>query len=272
MSTQNNYYSWEMMSEMNFRKTGFWYLIILAFLLNFAVQLTHEAGHWIVYSLAGNAPVWGFTRLTQTDAQPLNPAQWVESVSPDGSSNWLKFSTKPNALLDSVALAAGPAASVLGVIAGLLLVRFAKDNRLKQIGMVTALNTSFTMGMYYLRGFSRLGGDEYFLAAHLGIPKFMIDIPFCVLFIIAFVVCIKSFERIQTWLRWFGIIILGSAPSVAFMMQADNLILSQIDKGNPLFRPILGFSMPVLATYGFILIGFIFWYRADRALSLHSPV
>ena len=80
---------------MDYRKVGFWQLVILALLLNFIAQIIHEAGHWAVYETLGRGPVWGFTGLVQIwgNPPPLHPNEWIAMIAPDGESamNYLQM-------------------------------------------------------------------------------------------------------------------------------------------------------------------------------------
>ena len=248
---------------MDYRKINFWQLIILAFLLNFVGQTIHEAGHLAVYESLGLGPVWGFTRVVQIwdDVPPLHPNEWVETIAPDGTRGWERFSTAPSKIENIIGLIAGPLASLLTVIFGLSLMRFNRNPATKQMGLVLALIVSLLMSLYYLRGFSRTGGDEYFLAGLLGIPKYIIDIPFCLVFITAFALGVWALGDWRTNLKWLGAIILGSVTGGLFLIYADELILSQVNQGNPLFLSLLGFSLPVVIVNLIVFLALWIWWK-----------
>jgi hypothetical protein len=151
---------------MDYRKIGFWHLVILALLLNIVVQTVHEAGHWSVCETLGGGPVWGFTQLLQVwgDPPPVHPNEWIAATSTDGEKGWLRLTSSLTKTEFDFVLIAGPVASVPGVVLGLILMRWNRVPATKQIGLVMALTGSLIMSQYYLRGFSRMGGDEYFLA------------------------------------------------------------------------------------------------------------
>ena len=234
--------------------------MILALLLAVVAQAIHESGHWAIYEALGLGPVWGFSSLVQLWGDPpLHPNEWVATIAPNGDKGWLRLRSSPSKTQEIFALAAGPLASLWGVIFGLSLIRWNRSPRTKQMGLVLALIGSLLMGQYYLRGFSRTGGDEYFLAADLGIPKYTIDIPFGLAFVIAFVLGVWALGDWQTRLRWLGAIILGSVPSGIFLMSANTVVQSQVNQGNPLFRPLLGWSLPVIIVNALVLLAF--WIR-----------
>lgn len=265
---------------MDYRKIGFWKLVMLALLLNFIVQTIHETGHWAVCEVLGRGPVWGFTQLLQIwgDPPPIHPDQWIATTSPGGEKGWLHLTSALTKNEFNVMLPAGPLASLLGVISGLIIMRRSRNIVAKQMGLVLALIGSLLMSQYYLRGFSRTGGDEYFLAANLGIHKYIIDIPFGLAFIIVFITGVWALGDWKTRLKWLGAIMLGSIPSGFFMMKANALVLAQVDLGNPFFRPLFGWSLPVIIVNAAVCLAlWISWKRlnmvhdqAEEMIPVHS--
>ena len=259
---------------MDYRKVGFWQLVLLALLLNFVVQTIHEAGHWAIYETLGLRPVWGFTSLMQIwsndNPPPIHPNEWIETVAPDGEKGWLRLASSPNKTEESIMLAAGPLAELLGVVFGLSLMRWNRNSATKQMGLVLALIGSLLMSQYYLRGFSRMGGDEYFLAAHLGIPKYIIDIPFGLASIVAFVSGVQALGDWRTRLKWLGAIMLGSVPAGLFLINANALVLSQINQGNSLFQPLLGWSLPVIVVNVIVCWALWIWWKWANKMYYNS--
>ncbi len=246
----------------DYRKIGFWQLVLLAVLLNFVSQTIHEGGHWLVHQIAGRGPVWGFISLVQVWGDPpLHPEDWIETTSPDGEQGWLRMASAPTKTEDIIALAAGPLAGLLGVVLGLSQVFSKRSPAVKQMGLVLALIGSLLMSQYYLRGANRMGGDEYFLAAHLGISKAALDIPLGLAFITSFVVGVWALGDWRTRLKWLGAVLLGSIPVGIFLMNADSLIRAQVNLENPLFQPLLGFSLPVIVVNALALLGLWLWWK-----------
>jgi hypothetical protein len=248
---------------MDYRKTGFWQLVLLAFLLTFVAQTIHEAAHWVVYEPLGLGPVWGFSSLVQIWGDPpLHPTEWVATVAPNGENGWLRLATAPTKIEESTMLIAGPLASLLTVLFGLSLMRWNSNPANKQIGLILALIGSITMSQHYLRGFSPTsGGDELFLAADLGIPKYLLDIPLGLAFITTLIL---GFWVLGGWLmrlKWLGAVILGSLPAGIILMKANGILQSQINLGNPLFHPLLGWSLPVIVTNVIVIIALWFWWK-----------
>ena len=254
---------------MDYRKAGFWQLMILSLLLNFVVQTVHEAGHWVILESSGRGPVWGFNQLLQLwDTMPLHPDKWVETVAPDGTKGWLHLTSSPGKIEYIIMLSAGPIASVLGVLFGLSLLRWSRNRAIKQMGLVLALISSLIMSQYYLRGFHRMGGDEYFLAYALGIRKYIIDIPFGLFFVTAFIFAVRSLGEWRIRIKWLGAVCLGSIPAGLFIMKANSIVLTQVNNDNPLFCPILGWSLPVVIVNILICAALWLWWKLeDKALT-----
>src|SRR6266545_1339890 len=126
---------------MDYRKVGFWQLLLLTILLNFVAQTSHEAGHVAVYETFGRGPVWGFLGLVQFwgGPPPLHPDQWIETIGPGGDKGWLRLTSSPSKTEEIMMNAAGPLASLLGVVFGLCLARFQRNPVMKQMGLVLAL-------------------------------------------------------------------------------------------------------------------------------------
>ena len=249
--------------KMEFRKIGFWQLVLLAFLLNFVAQALHESGHWLVLETSGRAPVWNFNGLVQTwgDPPPLHPQQWLAVTSPDGEKGWEMLASQPGRNGQMLMEIGGPLASVLGVILGLSLMRFNRNPIVKQVGLVMALIITLVMGFYYLRGFTRPNGDEYFLAALLGIPKYILMIPFSIFYVASFILEVLALGDWRTRLKWLGAVMFGSLPAGLFLVYSSGFVLSQVDQGNPFFQPVLGWSLPVLAVNLAALLALLFWFR-----------
>jgi hypothetical protein len=246
----------------------FWWLVLAALLLNILAQAIHEGGHWVVYQIAGCRPEWGFTSLVQMwDTAPQHPDGWVATTAPDGERGWLKLGSAPSPAVEDLSLAAGPLASLACVLAGLLTYRLGRRTPMRAGGLILAISTAFIMTTYYARGGMRSGGDEGILAASLGIPKIAFDAPLGT----AFAACLLfGLWMLKTWkerMRWFGAILLGIVPSGGLMVLADPLIRAGVDEGNPLFQPVMGFSLPVVvvccvAIMGLVLLGAVQERRA----------
>jgi hypothetical protein len=251
----------------DYRKDGFWRLVLLAFLITFIAQVMHEAAHWIVYESLGLGPVWGFSSLIQIwgDKPPLHPSEWIATVAPNGENGWLHLTSAPGKIEESIMLAAGPLVSLLGVLFGLYLIRRSSNSASKQMGLMLAMIGSITMSQHYMRGFSGTSGDEFFLAANLGIPKYAIDIPLGLAFITTLVLGFLVFGDWRASLKWLGAILTGSIPAGIFLMKANGIIQNNVNLGNSLVRPFLGWSFPVIVINVFVLFAlWLWWKRATK--------
>jgi len=250
---------------MDYRKIDFWHLVLLAILLTFMAQLMHESGHWAVYEALGLGPVWGFSSLVQIWGDPpLHPGAWITTIAPNGDNGWLRLASDPSNTQENWMLISGPVASLLGVIAGLFLMHWNSNRLTKQMGLIFALIGSITMSQHYLRGFSGTSGDEYFLAAQLGIPIYMLYIPLGLAFVTTLVLGFWVLGDWLTRLKWFGGILLGSMPAGIFLMNANALVTTSIDQGNQLFQPFLGWSSPVLVVNAIAVTALLLWWKRDQ--------
>lgn len=254
---------------MDDRKINPWLLLLLSMLMAYVAQFIHEAGHCTVYSLLGAGPVWSVNSLAQIwDAPPLHPQNWVVFISPNGESGWLRMASAPSQADHILALFAGPLASLMGVAIGLGLARFRKGIATRQLGLILALTISLPMTQYYLRSPWRSTGDEYFIAAYLGIPKYALDIPFGLLFLLGFGLAVYWLADWKTRLKWLVIIVLGSVPMGLFIMYINGWVISQINQENPFFQPLFGFSLPVFIFNAAVLslLGIWWKYSSDRKI------
>ena len=115
-----------------------------------------------------------------------------------------------------------------------------------------------------------MGGDEYFLAANLGIPKYLIDIPFVLAFIILFILGVWALGDWRTRFKWLGAIMLGSVPSGLFLVKANAIVLAQVNQGNPLFRPLLGWSLPVIIVNVIVCLVLWIWWKWKNKMDYGS--
>jgi hypothetical protein len=244
--------------DMDYRKAGFWTLLTLVLLLNPLVQALHEAGHWAVYQALGCQPAWGFIGLVQVWGQPpLDPTQWVETVAPDGERGWLALRSQPSGAGEFAAAAGGPIASLLGMLGGVLLARFGKRPALQQTGLLLVLIGSFAGSMYYLRSPWRSGGDEYDMAAYLGVPKALVELLFGLLFVGGLIWGLRRLGDWRTMGRWMAAAFLGSVATGVVLTLLDGVVRAQFSLGNPLFQAMLGYSLPVLLVNGLVLVGVV---------------
>lgn len=250
------------------RKANFWQSVLLVMVLTYVMQAVHEGGHWLVYQLAGRGPVWGFTSLIQLwDESPLHPEEWVQMTAPDGSQGWLRLASLPaNKDETTVMLAAGPLAGLLATVCGLASGRFSKNPVTRRTGLTLALVGSLSAGLYYLCApFRGTTGDEYFIAANLGIPQLFIDLPLGVAFGVCFWLGMHALTGWRERATWIGSILVGSPITGVTLMQANTLVTNQINQSNPLFQPVLGYSLPVCVANGAVLIALaLWWYQAAR--------
>ena len=241
---------------MSYSKTGFLQIFWLVLLINPLSQALHEGGHWLVCQALGLDPVWGFIGLVQVWGQPpLQPEQWVETRSSDGEIGWLALGSRPVGFGAFVAAAGGPLASLLGLWAGLLIERLCHRPGLRRAGLLLALTAGFAMTMYYLRSPWRSGGDESEMAAYLGLSKAWLELALAALAVSGFVWALRRLGDWRTAARWLAAVFLGSVLTGLALSLLDGLVRSQYSQANPLFRPVFGYSLPVLLLNSLVLLG-----------------
>ncbi len=245
---------------MDLRKIPFWWLVLAAMTLNILAQAIHEGGHWAVFESTRYQPVWAFTGIVQLwNTQPQQPAGWVATTAPDGTQGWMKLSSDPGKTVGELDDIAGPLASLLSVVTGLLLYRFGKKPALRVSALILALVTALLMTFYYARSGTHIG-DEGFLAASLGVSKMVFDIPLGLAYFFCLLLGLRKLGNWRNSLRFFGALLLGMLPTAGAMVLFNPLIISGVDAGNPFFQPVLGWSLPVfivfcLAAAGLVILG-----------------
>jgi hypothetical protein len=249
------------------QKIGFWQLLALAVLMNILSQLAHESGHWAVYQAYGRGPVWGFIGIVQIwDQPPLHPQGWVPITSQDGAQGWLRLASPAQGKWEqALNAAAGPLTSLLAASLGLWMFNTRPQALTRLMGLGLCLTSSLVMTLYYLRSPMRVGGDEYDVAVQLGIPRLAVEIPFALAFLVVLALGLRAIPTWRSRLKWLGIILLGGIPTGIFLNFADAAVRAQINLGNPLFQPVLGFSLPVFVTGVLALLGLWAWRQLISA-------
>ena len=240
-------------------------------LINVTAQALHETGHLLVYQAYHRNPTWGFIGLVQRwDTPPLNLNHWVKTSTPDGETGWLRLDTLPDSKIEQAeAAAAGPIASLLGVILGLWIAYKSDKLTFKYIGLMLALVISFSMVLYYLRSPLRSIGDEYDIATQLGIAKFVVEIPFALAFVLCFGLGLRLLYSWHVKLKWLGAIFLGSVTTGILLMIADGWVRELVNAGNPFFQSVFGYSLPVLLVYLIAFLGIFVWEFKTKKVLAH---
>jgi drug/metabolite transporter (DMT)-like permease len=211
--------------------------------------------------------LWGFIALVQTDTAPLDPSKWVVTTSADGGQHWLRLASPAGSRTEKALEAAvGPLASLLATVGCLVLAYRSKNPLLRQMALMLALLIAFVMAMYYLRSPLRTGGDEADLAMQLGVSRLWVELPFAAAFVICLVYGLRPLSSWRERGKWLGAAFAGSLMTGLLVNVADGLVRTQVDLGNPLFRPLLGVSLPVLITYVVVilLVG-VFWLVLSKS-------
>jgi hypothetical protein len=233
------------------RDIGFGRLLILVALLGYlGGQILHEAGHWAVLQLFERGPVMSFTGLVQREELPTAPERWVEFPAPDGQEVWLHLASLSASSAEWVAmLAAGPLAQLAAMILGLLLAHFARRETVRSLGLLLALINSFGPALYQLTStLGGPGGDEYFIAYYLGLSRHFISASLGLASAAGLVLALRELSGWRMRLKWGAALSVGLLPQGPLLMMAYRITQSQVDLGHPLFRPVIGWSLPVAVT------------------------
>ncbi len=233
---------------------SFWALVVLGLLLTFTSQWIHETGHWLILRSFGRDPVWGFTRLVQVWGEtPPDPQTWERIESPAGEVGWLKLDALPQTRLEEMLFAmAGPAASLLGLLAGLWLMQRAAHPGWRHFGRGLALTISLGMSLYYLRAPWRTGGDEVNFARAAGIAPWGVNLSLALLFLLGLVLALRALPDWKSRGKCTAAIFLGSTMAGVLLFFLDQWVLKGILAGRAFFQPLLGFSLPVFIVNSFL--------------------
>jgi len=247
-------------------KISFIRLLLLAILITVAAQAIHETGHMIVYQSYRRNPTWGFIGMVQHwGTPPKNPNYWVETSAPGVGKGWLRLDSLPDSKIEKgIEAAAGPIASLLSVILGLLIAYKSDKHVFKHIGLMLALVISFSMSLYYLRSPLRTIGDEYNVAIQLNIPKALVEIPLALAFILSLAFGLHLLESWHVRLKWLAAILPGSLSSGILLMYADGYVRESVNNASPYFQSVFGYSLPVLIVYLLVFFSIFVWQRHEK--------
>ncbi len=258
-------------------KISFIRLFLLAFLVNFIAQAIHETGHLLVYQAYHRNPTWGFIGLVQLwNTQPQNPNNWVKTSTPEGEIGWLRLNSLPTHKTEiAIAGAAGPATSLSFVLLGLWAAYNYRSSStiFKYTGFMLGLLISLVMTLYYLRSPLRTIGDEYDVATYFGVDKFVVEIPFALIFVACLVFGLRLLDSRRIRLKWLAATLLGSVSSGILLMISDGWIREAVNKDNPFFQSSIGYPTPVLIVYFLAFFGILIWqHNTNKILNLPGSV
>ncbi|HSR45063.1 MAG TPA: hypothetical protein VLT15_07520 [Acidimicrobiia bacterium] len=225
-------------------------LLAAAALINLVgAQILHEVGHWLVLTVTGRSPVWGLTAMIQlSDRAPVDPTGWSQLVSPTGDVSWLYLGSLPSSDAEwAIMLAAGPLMQVLAVGVGLLMAARAASPRARAFGLLLALVNGLSHGLYQMISSIRGGGsDEALLAEYTGLPWWLFAVVFGAAAAAGFVVAVRMMSGGPARRSWVGAAFLGSLATGPLFMRLQGLMIDGVDRGDALYSPILGFTLPIV--------------------------
>ncbi|HSG91464.1 MAG TPA: hypothetical protein VLA56_19765 [Pseudomonadales bacterium] len=214
-----------------------------------AAQILHEAGHWLVLTATGRQPVWGITALVQLwERTPVDPSAWTRFDSPAGDAGWLHVASLPGSDGEWAAfIAAGPLAQIVAIGIGLWLGARSASSSARTAGVLVAFVNGLTLLLYQVVGAVRGGGsDETLLEVYAGVPWSVAAGAFGLAAAAGLVVATARLADLRTRARWFGAAVLGGLATGPLFAGLQRAIIDGVDRGDPWFAPIMGFSLPVL--------------------------
>lgn len=230
-------------------------------------QILHEAGHCLVSVLFGRGPTWGTSSLVQlTDREPRLPEEWVRYVAADGDVSWLRLASLPESDAEWIVFLVSALLLQLGaIVVGLVVASRATGTRARTLGLLLALVNAVGMCSYYTFSAVRgIGGDEKNLGDYLGVPAILVAATFGIAALVGLSLVLRSLpgwrERSRIGLLALAVILLEGP----LIMVANTVVRDQVDAGNPIFLPVLGFSLPVLLATG-LAVGIAWWATGGPA-------
>ena len=246
-------------------------VVLLTIALTGLFQFIHEAGHVVVANIYGSESNWGFSSVIQVwDAPPQNPDEWEAVTLPVGNTGWVKFTPPRNDLERMLFDSMGPIFSLSAFLVSLVIYGQAKIEERRKILLIGIFLLGFTLGFYYLRAHNSYWGDEKSLAYHLGISIFLFNIPLCLTYFSGMIFAIIQLRRLKFKFGQFVLITVTTIATGIAMNRAQTLVTRQVDAGNIIFNPILGFSIPVFLVFVMCFILFVTIWRS--AVSQDNPV
>lgn len=136
---------------------------------------------------------------------------------------------------------------MLAIAVGLAIATRSRRPAARTFGLMVALVNSF--GHFFYQVVSSLrggGGDETLLGYYLNIPWPLISLVFGAASAAGLLAGFALLPSARIRLKWGAALFLGTLPVGPLLMRANGLVIDGVDANNPWFRPVLGFSFPVL--------------------------
>jgi hypothetical protein len=193
--------------------------------------------------------VWGLTALVQlSDRTPADPSKWVDASGTDGVTTWLRMASLPGSDIEwLVFLAAGPLAQLAGIGLGLRVARRADHPVVASVGLLVAIVNGFGHALHQFVAAIQGGvGDEALLAEYAGVAWWVFAGIFGLTAAVGCVAAIRMLPGKATRIRWGAAALVGATIPGPLLMRIQALVVDGVDRGAPMFAPVVGFSFPVV--------------------------
>ena len=259
INSKNNEIKTYQVKYSNFKK--FLALTLTVFLISYLSGILHELGHQVVLAITLRNPTMSFLGLVQMWEEPLHPENWVKISILGIGEGWLRLSSLPGSAMEWVImLLAGQLIQPILIIIGWNVWRNNEKQIYKELGIILMFMNGvifLNIIINYFSGFGDLHFINYFTWFPLEIlVAFLAGFEF-----IGFLYAMMKL-RILLYKSKKGVISFFLAFVINIIIMkiiglAHQFIIEQINLENPLFQPILGWSIPALITnigFAFILV------------------
>jgi hypothetical protein len=127
---------------------------------------------------------------------------------------------------------------------------------LKEAGLLLVLFNSLRVVGYlirYLQG-QPTRGDEHMLAFHLGVSEYAVTLPLGLVFAGALLAALREMRTLPSGTALGWMVLFVGYGLLKVLPRIDGLVWSQVEQGNPLFRPVFGMALPVLVVNSLALL------------------
>ncbi|MHA1797286.1 MAG: hypothetical protein ACTSVY_02460 [Candidatus Helarchaeota archaeon] len=242
----------------NFKK--FLLLTLTIFLISYLSGILHELGHQIILTITLRNPTMSFFGIVQMWEPPLYSENWVKITILGHGDGWLRLSSLPGSAMEWVLmLLAGQLTQPILIFVGWHLWRKMEKQIYKELGIIIMFMNSIIFLNIIINYFSGFG-DLHFINYFTGFPLEILVAFFAGFEFIGFLftlIKIKTLIKSKKVGIYFFIAFIISKILMKIIGIAHQFIIEQINLENPLFQPILGWSIPALITnigFAFILM------------------
>ena len=240
-------------------------LILVGITLTGIFQFTHELGHLVVTIAYGGRATWGFSSPIQMwDQAPRDESVWEPISLPTGDTGWVKFENPDTKSGEILFNSLGPIFSLAAFMIFLLSYVRSQSEQHQKLLLIGIFLLTFTLGFYYLTANTKVWSDEKAMAYLLDTTDLLFIIPLALIYFAGLAFSSVQLYKLGFRAKHFLIFIVTNIGTGVLMNRTQQIIIQQVDNGNALFNPILGFSAPVFLFFAFCFGLFAYlWRRWD---------